>query len=315
MRRGGSPATSSTTWPGAARIYLSGPDAKEIARLFAAGPIDAEAPLQPSSSEYAETVALRRLPPGEAAAWRRKNRISLWIAGVLIAVAIGYGFYRGAQVINLRTFFRWTGVALIFIAAGLLSHAVHELVEIGIITFGTSPAFDISGVLPHEGVAQSTDNVRGVARREQVAGDLRHLVARTVAIEEREQVLGVGGPAGRSGDRPLRHVEEALEMHGRGRIEKAAQQRRDRRAAQGLVDGVGVGEHVVDGVPVALLVRGREVHETQRCGVGDRGGQVGDRHAAAHELGQVGEHARRLAVEHQRCHLGVVGPALDPGRR
>ena len=42
-------------------------------------------------------------------------------------------------------------MALIFIAAGLLSHAVHELVEIGIITFGTSPAFDISGVLPHEG--------------------------------------------------------------------------------------------------------------------------------------------------------------------
>jgi high-affinity iron transporter len=71
--------------------------------------------------------------------------------GLLIAIGIGYGFYRGAQVINLRTFFRWTGVALIFIAAGLLSHAVHELVEIGIITIGTSPAFDISGILPHEG--------------------------------------------------------------------------------------------------------------------------------------------------------------------
>ena len=42
-------------------------------------------------------------------------------------------------------------MALIFIAAGLLSHAVHELVEIGVITFGTDTAFDISGILPHEG--------------------------------------------------------------------------------------------------------------------------------------------------------------------
>jgi len=27
---------------------------------------------------------------------------------------------------------------------------VHELIEIGVITFGTQPAFDLSGVLPHE---------------------------------------------------------------------------------------------------------------------------------------------------------------------
>jgi high-affinity iron transporter len=53
-------------------------------------------------------------------------------------------------VINLRTFFRWTGIALIFIAAGLLSHAVHEFVEIGWINVGTATAFDVSGVLPHE---------------------------------------------------------------------------------------------------------------------------------------------------------------------
>ena len=73
------------------------------------------------------------------------------LIGMAIAIGIGYAFYRGAQVINLRTFFRWTGIALIFIAAGLLSHAVHEFVEIGVITIGTSTAFDVSAVLPHEG--------------------------------------------------------------------------------------------------------------------------------------------------------------------
>jgi high-affinity iron transporter len=73
------------------------------------------------------------------------------LIGLVIAVGIGYGLYHGARVINLRTFFRWTGVALIFIAAGLLSHAAHEFVEAGWITFGTSTAYDISNVLPHEG--------------------------------------------------------------------------------------------------------------------------------------------------------------------
>ena len=72
------------------------------------------------------------------------------LAGLGIAVAIGYGFYRGSQALDIRSFFRWTGVLLIFIAAGLLSHAVHEFVEIGWITIGTSPAFDIGSVLPHD---------------------------------------------------------------------------------------------------------------------------------------------------------------------
>jgi high-affinity iron transporter len=71
------------------------------------------------------------------------------IVGLLIAAVLGVGFYQGSRRLNLATFFRWTGVALIFIAAGLLSKAVHELIEIGVITFGTQPAFDVSGVLPH----------------------------------------------------------------------------------------------------------------------------------------------------------------------
>jgi high-affinity iron transporter len=73
------------------------------------------------------------------------------VIGIAIAVAIGYGFYRGARVINLQTFFRWTGIALIFIAAGLVGYAVHEFIEAGWITIGTARAFDISSVLPHSG--------------------------------------------------------------------------------------------------------------------------------------------------------------------
>ncbi|HLE58352.1 MAG TPA: FTR1 family protein [Candidatus Limnocylindria bacterium] len=73
------------------------------------------------------------------------------VAGLLIAAVIGWGIYRGVRVLNLAAFFRWTGIALIFIAGGLISHAVHEFVEIGWVTIGTATAFDLSGVLPHEG--------------------------------------------------------------------------------------------------------------------------------------------------------------------
>ena len=72
------------------------------------------------------------------------------LIGLAIAAVLGVGFYHGSRRLNLSTFFRWTGVALIFIAAGLLSSAMHELIEIGVITFGTQPAFDVSGVLPHD---------------------------------------------------------------------------------------------------------------------------------------------------------------------
>ena len=72
------------------------------------------------------------------------------VAGLLIAAAVGYLVYVGSRRINYATFFRLTGLALIFIAAGLLSHAIHELVEVHVINFGTQIAFDISAVLPHE---------------------------------------------------------------------------------------------------------------------------------------------------------------------
>jgi high-affinity iron transporter len=73
------------------------------------------------------------------------------LAGLLIAVALGYGFYRGSRRVNLGTFFRWTGIALVFIAAGLLSKGLHEFIEIGALGGPlTATAFDLSRSLPDE---------------------------------------------------------------------------------------------------------------------------------------------------------------------
>ncbi|HEX2753946.1 MAG TPA: iron uptake transporter permease EfeU [Candidatus Limnocylindrales bacterium] len=73
-------------------------------------------------------------------------------AGLAIAILIGYGFYRGSSRLNLASFFRWTGIGLVFIAAGLLSHGIGEFIEIGALGNGpwTATAFDISGVLSDE---------------------------------------------------------------------------------------------------------------------------------------------------------------------
>ena len=74
------------------------------------------------------------------------------VTGLAIAALIGYGFYRGSRRLNLGSFFRWTGIALVFIAAGLLSHGIGEFIEIGALGngFWTATAYDISGILSHE---------------------------------------------------------------------------------------------------------------------------------------------------------------------
>jgi high-affinity iron transporter len=74
------------------------------------------------------------------------------LTGLVLACLIGYGFYRGSRRLNLASFFRWTGIALVFIAAGLLSHGIGEFVEIGAVGSGfwTATAYDLSAVLPHD---------------------------------------------------------------------------------------------------------------------------------------------------------------------
>ena len=49
--------------------------------------------------------------------------------GVLVAVFLGWGIYRGGVRLNLARFFRLTGVALVLVAAGLVMSAVHTAHE------------------------------------------------------------------------------------------------------------------------------------------------------------------------------------------
>lgn len=105
------------------------------------------------------------------------------VAGLAAAAAIGLVFYRGTRRVNLGAFFRWTGVALVFIAAGLVSHAVHEFIEIGVITVGTGTAYDISAVLSHdEGIGQFLRAIFGYSASPEVLSLGAHLAYLVIVL-------------------------------------------------------------------------------------------------------------------------------------
>jgi high-affinity iron transporter len=53
------------------------------------------------------------------------------VVGLVAAIAIGLGIYRGGVRINLSRFFRLTGLILVFVAAGLLATSLHTAHEAG----------------------------------------------------------------------------------------------------------------------------------------------------------------------------------------
>ena len=66
------------------------------------------------------------------------------VLGLVAAVAIGLGLYRGGVRINLTRFFRITGLVLVFVAAGLLASAAHTAHEAGWINGLQGQAIDLS---------------------------------------------------------------------------------------------------------------------------------------------------------------------------
>jgi high-affinity iron transporter len=66
------------------------------------------------------------------------------VLGLVAAIAIGFGLYRGGVRINLTRFFRFTGLVLVFVAAGLLASAAHTAHEAGWINSFQGQAFDLT---------------------------------------------------------------------------------------------------------------------------------------------------------------------------
>lgn len=89
--------------------------------------------------EGVETALLLFAAPGE-------GKLLGTVVGFAGAIAIGVLVYVFGRRIDLRAFFRVTGVLLVLFAAGLVTHGVHEFVEAGLA--GGPTLFDLGDVLP-----------------------------------------------------------------------------------------------------------------------------------------------------------------------
>jgi high-affinity iron transporter len=69
------------------------------------------------------------------------------LLGVLVAVGIGYGIYRGGVRLNLSKFFRVTGVVLVLVAAGLVVNALHTAHEAGWLNAGQQSTVDLTSIV------------------------------------------------------------------------------------------------------------------------------------------------------------------------
>jgi high-affinity iron transporter len=66
------------------------------------------------------------------------------LIGILLAVVLGYGIYRGGVKLNMARFFKITGAVLVVVAAGLLMTAAHTAHEAGWLNFGQQRAANLS---------------------------------------------------------------------------------------------------------------------------------------------------------------------------
>ncbi|HZQ64324.1 MAG TPA: iron uptake transporter permease EfeU [Gaiellaceae bacterium] len=99
------------------------------------------------------------------------------LLGVLVAIAIGYGIYRGGIRLNLARFFRATGFVLVLVAAGLVATALHTAHEAGWLNDLQTQAFDLRWlVAPGSVRAALLTGILGFQPRPVLAEALGYLV-------------------------------------------------------------------------------------------------------------------------------------------
>ncbi|WP_038211822.1 iron uptake transporter permease EfeU [Xenophilus azovorans] len=70
------------------------------------------------------------------------------LAGIAVSVVVGWGLYSGGVRLNLRRFFRLTGLFILLVAAGLLAGVLRKFHEAGLWNHLQQVVFDMSATLP-----------------------------------------------------------------------------------------------------------------------------------------------------------------------
>jgi high-affinity iron transporter len=73
------------------------------------------------------------------------------LLGLIVAVCIGVAIYKGSMRLNLSLFFRYTGLFILVVAAGILANSVRSLHEAGVWNHFQEVVFNISPILPMDG--------------------------------------------------------------------------------------------------------------------------------------------------------------------
>ncbi|WP_397452271.1 iron uptake transporter permease EfeU [Pseudomonas sp. NA-150] len=73
------------------------------------------------------------------------------LLGLLLSIALGFALYTGSMRLNLAMFFRYTGLFILVVAAGILSTSVRAMHEAGLWNHWQAVVFDVSNVLPMDG--------------------------------------------------------------------------------------------------------------------------------------------------------------------
>ncbi len=98
-------------------------------------------------------TAINFAEPGAAGA---EAPILGWLGGLLglvAAIIIGWLTFESSLRLNMRRFFQFTSIILIFFAAGLIGHAVGEFNELGWIPPIVAPLYDINGIISQTSIA------------------------------------------------------------------------------------------------------------------------------------------------------------------
>jgi high-affinity iron transporter len=77
------------------------------------------------------------------------------LVGLAAAVVVGWLLFAASARLDVRRFFRVTGVLLIVFAAGLVAHGVHELQEAGLLPILVEHVWDINPILSENGTLGS----------------------------------------------------------------------------------------------------------------------------------------------------------------
>jgi len=69
------------------------------------------------------------------------------VAGLIVAVILGWMLYSATSRLNLHRFFQVTGLLLLLFAAGLVAHGIHEFNEVGWVPAVIDPLWNMNHIL------------------------------------------------------------------------------------------------------------------------------------------------------------------------